>query len=105
MERAEETKGSTWLQRRKVARKNHKRKRQRRTGPDEGEKERNIRSEITQGVVAGIKREASEQDANPCAQRTDGQRFMQSWDSSKIENEEEEESWQEVDQMAAQSDK
>ena len=72
--------------------------------PDEGREERKIRSEIAREVVASTKVEASAQkDAKSIAQRTVGQRVMQNWDCSHIENEEEEEEedWQEGDQMAA----
>ena len=75
--------------------------------PDKGREERQIRSEIAQAVVASIKEEASAQgDAKSSAHRTVGQRVMQNWDCSQIENEEveEEEGWQEGDQMAAQWD-
>ena len=73
--------------------------------PDEGKEERQIRSEKTQEMVADIKEEASAQeDANSIARRAVGQRVMQNWDSSQVENEGEEECWQEGDQMAAQWD-
>ena len=56
-----------------VARKKQKKGREEEE-PDEGTKERKIRSEITQEVLAGIKREASAQeDANSIAHRTVGQ--------------------------------
>ena len=67
--------------------------------------ERRIRNDIAQEVVAGIKERASAlDDAKATAQRTAGQRVKQNWDSSQIENEEEEESWREGDQMAAEWD-
>ena len=62
-----------------------------------------IRSEVAQGVVAGIKEKASALDGDKeTTQRTVGQRVMRNWDCSQIENEEE--SWREGDQMAAQRD-
>ena len=42
--------------------------------------------------------------AKEAAQRSIGQSVMRSWDCSQIENEEEEVSWREGDQMAAQWD-
>ena len=67
--------------------------------------ERMIRNDIAQEVVAGIKERASALDeAKATAQRTAGQRVKQHWDSSQIETEEEEESWREGDQMAAEWD-
>ena len=42
--------------------------------------------------------------AKESAQRSVGQSVMRSWDCSHIENEEEEESWREGEQMAAQRD-
>ena len=60
---------------------------------------------IAQEVVAGIKERASAlDDAKATAQRTAGQRVKQTCHCSQIENEEEEESWREGDQMAAEWD-
>ena len=74
---------------------------------DEGSGEREMRQEIAQEVVAGIKEKASAQDdAKATAQRTAGQRVKQNWDCSKVGNEEEEEEeeddCQKEDQMAVQ---
>ena len=56
-------------------------------------------------MVADIKGEASTQKvASIITQRTVGQRVMQHWYCSQVENEEEEENWQEGDQMAAHWD-
>ena len=74
---------------------------------DENSEERQIRNEIAQEVVAGIKEKASaHDDAKATAQRTAGQRVKQNWDCSHIENEEEEEEddWQKEDQMEVQWD-
>ena len=79
-------------------------------GTNEGEVhedsgERSVRNDIAQEVVAGIKERASAlDDAKATAQRTAGQRVKQTCDCSQIENEEEEESWREGDQMAAEWD-
>ena len=43
-------------------------------------------------------------DGKNDVKRPVGQSFMRCWDCSQIESEEEEESWQEGDQMAAQWD-
>ena len=72
---------------------------------DEGGEERRIRGQIVKEVVAGIQEKVSLDDGvKNNVKRAGGQRFMRSWDCSQIENEEEEESWQERDQMAAQWD-
>ena len=79
-------------------------------GKEEGEVNedgggRRIRSQIAQEVVAGIKEKVSVHDGiKEAAQRPTGQSSMRCWDCSQIENEEEEESWREGDQMAAQWD-
>ena len=79
-------------------------------GKEEGEVsedggERRIRSQIAQDVSEGIKEKVSVHDGiKKAVQRKTGQSFMRSWDCSQIENEEEEESWREGDQMAAQWD-
>ena len=70
--------------------------------PDGCRKERKIRSEIPQEVVADIKEEASAQeDAKSTAQRTVGQRVKPNCDCSQVEHEEEddEEFWQMENQM------
>ena len=69
---------------------------------EEDSRERRIRSEIAQEVVAGIKEKASaHEDAKSTAQRAAGQGVKQNWDCSQIETEEEEEEedWQKEDQM------
>ena len=72
---------------------------------DEDGEERRIRSQIVQEVVAGIKEKVGVHNGDKEAvQRLAGQSVMRSWDCSQIENEEEEESWREGDQMAAQWD-
>ena len=72
---------------------------------DEVSGERRIRSQIDQKVVVGIKGNARVKDCvEEAVRRPAGQSFMRSWDCSQIENEEEEESWQEGVQMAAQWD-
>ena len=79
-------------------------------GREEGELdgdsgERRIWSQIAQKVLVGIKENASVHNgAKEAALRPAGQSFMRSWDCSHFENEEEEESWREEDQMAAQWD-
>ena len=63
-----------------------KKRRKRRTV----ERERKIRNEISQEVVAGTKEKASaHEDAKPTAQRTVGQSVKQHWDCSQIESGEE----------------
>ena len=70
---------------------------------DEDGEEREIRSQITQGVVACIKEKISVHSGDKEAvQRPAGQRVTRSWDCSKIENEELDVSRQEGGQMAAQ---
>ena len=72
---------------------------------NEGSEDRRIKSQIIQEVVAGIQEKVSMHDgAKNNAKRPVEQSFMQSWDCSHIENEEEKESWREGDQMAAQWD-
>ena len=72
---------------------------------DEVSGERRIRTQIAQKVVVGIKENARVNDcAKEAVRRPAGQSFMRSWDCAQIENEEEEESWRERDQMAAQWD-
>ena len=84
----------------KAARKEHKRER-----VDEDGEERRIRGQIAQEVVAGIKEKVSVRDGvKNDVKRPVEQCFMQSWDCSQFENEEEVESWREGDQMAAQWD-
>ena len=66
------------------------------SGEEEEEKEekgqRNIRYEISQKVVAGIKEEARRyENAKLSSQKTTEQNVKQSWDCSQIGNEEEEE--------------
>ena len=76
-------------------------------GREEGEvdkdgEERKIKKEIAQEVVEGIKEEARAYDeAEEAAQRSAGRSAMRSWDCSH-KDEEEEISWREEDQMAAQ---
>ena len=54
-------------------------------------------------MIEGIKEEARAQDeAEEAAKRSAGRSDMRSWDCSQIEEEEEEVSWREEDQMAAQ---
>ena len=68
-------------------------------------RERRIRNDIAQEVVAGIKEKASaHEDAKSTAQRTVGQSVKQNWDCSQLEIEEEgeEEDWQKEDQMEVQ---
>ena len=83
---------------------------QKENGKEEGEvdeagEKRRIRSQIAQEVVARIKEKISVHDGmKEAVQRPAGQSVMRSWDCSQIENEEEEESWRERDQMAAQRD-
>ena len=72
---------------------------------DEGSEEREIRSEIAQEAVAGIKEKASaHDDAKATAQRAAGQSVEQNWDCSQIENEEEEEEddWRKENLMEVQ---
>ena len=70
---------------------------------DEDSGKRRIRSQIAQEVVPGIKEKARAHDGiKEFAPRPAGQSFMRSEDWPQIENEEEEESWREGDQMAAQ---
>ena len=70
---------------------------------DEDGEERRIRGQIVQEVVAGIKEKVSVHDGEKSdVKRPVEQSFMRSWDCSQIENEEDEESWREGDQMAAQ---
>ena len=72
---------------------------------DEDRGQRRIWNDFGQEVVAGIKEKASALDsAKEAAQRSAGQSVMRSWDCSHIENEEEDVSWRERDQMAAQWD-
>ena len=62
-----------------------------------------IRGQIVQEVVAGIKEKENVHNGDKeVVQRPVGQSVMRSWCCSQIENEEEEESWREGDQMAAQ---
>ena len=64
---------------------------------DENSKEKKVRYEIAQEVVAVIKEKAGvHEDAKSTAQRTVGQSVNQSWDCSQIDSqeEEEEEYWQ-----------
>ena len=67
-------------------------------------RERHVRNEIVQEVVAGIEKMAKAQiDDKPIAQRTVEQSAKQSWDSYPFENEEEEEDdLQKEDQMEMQ---
>ena len=70
---------------------------------DEDGEERRIRGQIVQELAASIKEKGGVQDGDKeTVQKTAGQTFMRSWDCSQIENEEEEGSWREGDQMAAQ---
>ena len=72
---------------------------------DEVSGERRIRSQLAQGVVACIKEKMSVHNGDKEAvQRPLGQSVTRSWDCSQIENEEEDISWREGDQMAAQWD-
>ena len=69
---------------------------------DEDGEER-IRGQIAQEVVAGIKEKECVHDGdNDAVQRPVGERVVRRWDCSQIEDEDEEESWREGDQMAAQ---
>ena len=105
MERAEAADGAAWLQWRKFARKEHKGERQRRRAVDEDGEEREVGSQIAQKVVAFLKEKVSEHNGDKEAvERPAGQSVMRCWDCSQIENEEEEDSWRERDQMAAQWD-
>ena len=70
---------------------------------DEEGEERRIRGQIVQEVVAGIKISVHNGDKE-AVQRQVEQSFMRSWCCSQILNEQEEESWRERDQMAAQWD-
>ena len=55
-------------------------------------KERQVKNEIAQEVVATIKKKAgAPEDAKPTSQRTVGQKLRQYWDCSKIEDRDEEE--------------
>ena len=65
---------------------------------DEGGEERRIGGQIVKEMVAGIQEKVSMDDGD------ENDVKMRRWDCSQIENEEEEESWQERDQMAAQWD-
>ena len=61
--------------------------------------------QIIQEVVAGIKEKVSVHDGDENdVKRPVELSFKRSWDCSQIENEEEEESWREGDQVAAQWD-
>ena len=71
---------------------------------NEGSEEGRIRDQIIKEVIAGIQKKAVDEGVKNKVNRTGGQSLMRSWDCSQIENEEEEESWQERDQMAAQWD-
>ena len=53
-------------------------------------------------MIEGIQKKAIDESAENKEKRTGGPDLMRSWDCSQIENEEEEESWQERDRMAAQ---
>ena len=94
-------KKKAWLQWRKIPRKEHERERQRwrcRRG------QRRKKDQLVQEVVRCVKREEKEglyDGEKHNVQRVE-QSFMRSWDCSRIENGEEEETWREVDQMAAQ---
>ena len=70
---------------------------------DEDGEERRIRGQVVQEVVASIKEKVSVHDGEEDdVKRPVEQSFLRSWDCSQIVNEEEEESWREGDQMAAQ---
>ena len=71
---------------------------------DEGSGERRVRNAIIEEVIKGIHKMAVDESIENEGEKTGGPDFMQSWDCSQIENEEEEESWREGDQMAAQWD-
>ena len=72
-------------------------------GVDENGGERRISCQIVPEVVAGIKEKVGVHDGDKGAvQNPAGQSFLRSWDSSQMENEEEEESWREGDRMPAQ---
>ena len=72
---------------------------------NEGSEDRRIKSQIIQEVAAGIQEKVIMHDGvKNNVKRPVEQSFMQSWDCSHIENEEENESWREGDQMAAQWD-
>ena len=79
-------------------------------GREEGEvnedgEDRRIMGQIVQEVVAGIKEKVSVHDGDENdVKRPVELSFKRSWDCSQIENEEEEESWREGDQVAAQWD-
>ena len=72
---------------------------------NEGSEDRRIKSQMIQEVAAGIQEKVIVHDGvKNNVKRPVEQSFMQSWDCSHIENEEENESWREGDQMAAQWD-
>ena len=80
-----------------------KEKRREEEEAEEACREGQVRKEIVQEVVAGIKEKVSVHDGEKNdVRRQVEQSFMQSWDCSQIENEEEEKSWREKDRMAAQ---
>ena len=72
---------------------------------DEGSEERRIRDQIIEELITGIQKKAIDEGVKNKVKRKGGQSLMRCWDCLQIENEEEEESWQERDQMAAQWDK
>ena len=67
---------------------------------DEGCEEGRVRDEMMKEVIVGIQKRAIDESAEK--KRTSGQGLRLSWGCSQFENEDEEESWQEGDQMAAQ---
>ena len=69
---------------------------------DEGSEEGRVRNGIIEEVIEGIQKKVIDESAENKEKRTGGPDLMRSWDCSQIENEEEEESGQERNQMAAQ---
>ena len=67
---------------------------------EEDSRERQVRNEVAQKVVAGIKKKArAHEGAKPTEHRADGQSVKPNWDCSQIENVKEEEvvDWYEGD--------
>ena len=68
----------------------------------EGGEEGRLKDQIVEEVVAGIQEKVVDEGVKNNVKRLGGQCLVRSWVCSQIENEEEEESCQERDQMAAQ---
>ena len=102
MKRAAAAEGAALSQWRKVARKEHNRERKRRRRGRRGRRRK--KDQVSNLSRSGCSKEkVSVHDGDKEAvQKSAGQSFMRSWCCSEIENEEEEESWREGGQIAAQ---